>query len=157
MAGALQCWGLATPEHIRKRWWPNVRSHPATELVALRTGTYTARLCKRCVESQLGHTYPAGLTGEPKRWWTRAGRCAVCGIEVYLNPSETWKRERHPEAPLLCASTCGRVARVSRAAIRAAQEAELAVEREEAQARRRERQRTDRLIAELWPEEEAFK
>jgi hypothetical protein len=26
MAGALQCWGLATPEHIRKKWWPNSAS-----------------------------------------------------------------------------------------------------------------------------------
>jgi hypothetical protein len=37
------------------------------------------------------------------------------------------------------------------------QEAELRAEREAAEARRRERQRTDQLIAELWPEQEAFK
>jgi hypothetical protein len=37
------------------------------------------------------------------------------------------------------------------------QEAELKAEREKAEARWKERQRTNRLIAELWPEEEAFK
>jgi hypothetical protein len=64
--GALQCWTLDAPEHIRKRWYPNVRPHPATELVALRTGSHTARVCKRCAESELGHSYPGG------QWWTRA-------------------------------------------------------------------------------------
>jgi hypothetical protein len=149
---ALECWGLAVPWHIRKKYYPNLRPHPATELVALRTGSYTARLCKGCAKSAFGSTYPGGP------WWTRAGCCAVCGIEVYLNPSETMKRERHPETKVLCGSTCGRATRVSsRAATRAAQEAELQAERERAEARRKERQRTDQLISDLWPEDEAFK
>jgi hypothetical protein len=149
--GALECWG-AVPDHTRKRHYPNAESHPATEFVALRTGSYTARVCKRCVKSDLSKTYSGGP------WWTRAGCCAVCGIEVYLNPSETMKRERHPETKLLCSSTCGRTKRLSsRAATRAAQEAELQAEQERAEACRKERQRTDELIAELWPEEEAFK
>jgi hypothetical protein len=144
----LECWGIATPEYIRNRWYPNVRPHPATELIALRTGTYTARLCRACAKAELAKSYPGGP------WWTRAGCCAVCGIEVYLNPAETWNRTRHPDTKLLCKSSCGRTPRVS---ARAMQEAELRAEREAAEARRRERQRTDQLIAELWPEQEAFK
>lgn len=145
----LECWGIATPEHIRKKHYPYARSHPATELVALRAGSYTALLCRRCVTSELSHTYPGGL------WWTRAGCCAVCGIDVYLNPSLTWQRAREPEpkTKLLCKSSCGRTPRVS---ARAMQEAELQAEREAAEVRRRERQHTDQVIAELWPEEEAF-
>jgi hypothetical protein len=155
-SGGLQCWGTVAPEHIRKRWYPNWPSHPATDLVAFRTGSYTVRVCKRCAEFELYATRHTRHPNDP--WWTRAGCCAVCGVEVYLNPSETRKRERHPEAALLCASTCGRQKRLSaRAAMRAAQEAELKAEREKAEAGRQERQRTDRLIAELWPEEEAFK
>jgi hypothetical protein len=148
---ALQCWGVPVPEHIRRKHYPYARPHPTTELVALRTGAYTARLCKRCAKSELATTYPGGT------WWTRAGCCAVCGVEVYLNPSETMRRRRDPEMTLLCSSKCGRPKRVSsHAAIRAAQEAELQAERESVEARRKERQRVDQLILELWPEEEAF-
>ena len=60
----LECWGLAQPEHIRKRHYPHAKSHLVTELVALRAGSYSARLCRRCVKSELSHTYPGGL------WWT---------------------------------------------------------------------------------------
>ena len=148
LTGVLECWSLALPEHIRNKHYPYVRPHPATELVALRTGSFTARLCRECVKSQLSQSYPGGP------WWTRAGCCAVCGIEVYLNPSETLRHKRDPETKLLCKSSCGRTPRVS---ARATQEAELQAEREAAEARRRERQRTDQLILALWPEEEAFK
>lgn len=146
----LECWGFAQPDHIRKKHHPHAKSHPATELVALRTGSYTARLCRRCVKSELTHTYPGGL------WWTHAGRCAVCGIDVYLNPAQTLQRTREPEpkTKLLCKSSCGRTSRVS---ARALQKAELEAEREAAETRRQERQRTDQLIAERWPEQEAFK
>jgi hypothetical protein len=148
----LLCWGMATPEHIRKKYFPMIEPHPATELVALRTGSYTARLCKACVKYELSYTYPGGP------WWTRAGCCAVCGVEVYLNPSETRHRKQHPEEKLLCSSKCGRAPRISaRAAARAAQEAELQAEQEAAEAKRKERQRIDQLISDLWPEAEAFK
>ena len=77
---------------------------------------------------------------------------------VYLNPSETMKRQRYPETTLLCASTCGRVSRVSsRAAIRAEPEAALRAEREAIEARRQERQLQDQLILDLWPEDEAYR
>jgi hypothetical protein len=144
---------LAVSEGVRKRHYPNAKAHPATELVALRTGSFTARLCRTCVKFEIEvKTYAGGP------WWTHAGSCAVCGIEVYLNPSETMKRKRDPATTLLCASTCGRVRRVSaRAAIRAAQEAELRAEEEKAEARRQERQRTDQLVLSLWPEDEAYK
>jgi hypothetical protein len=139
------------PEGVRRRHYPDARSHPATELVALRTGSYTGRLCKACARFELSRTYPGG------QWWSWAGCCAVCGTEVYLNPSEKMKRERNPEAQLLCSSACGRAPRVSsRAAIRALQEAELQAERESADAKRKERQRIDQLINELWPEDEAY-
>jgi Family of unknown function (DUF6011) len=152
VAARMECWGLAVSEGVRKRHYPNAKPHPATELVALRTGSFTARLCRACIRSELGHSYSGGP------WWTHAGYCAACGIEVYLNPAETLKRKRAPNIRLLCASTCGRVPRLSaRAAIRAAQKADLQLEQERTEARRRERQRTDQLISAAWPENEAFK
>jgi hypothetical protein len=147
----MDCPRVLAPEHIRKKYYPDLTPHQATELVAFRTGSYTARLCKRCAASELVHTYPGGT------WWTLAGACAVCGIEVYLNPAMTHERRRHPETNLLCASNCGRRPRVSsRAAIHAEQEAALRAEQEAIEARRQERQRQDQLILALWPEEEAW-
>jgi hypothetical protein len=141
----LECWGACTS----KRY---ARPHLVTELaVAFRTGSYTARLCKSCAKPQFSHSYPGGP------WWTRAGPCAVCGIEVYLNPSETMHRKKNPEKPILCSSACGREPRLSkRETIHAAREAELKAEQEKADARRKERQRTDQLINDAWPEDEAF-
>jgi hypothetical protein len=166
--GTLECWRFCVPEAVRKKYYSNVRPHLVTELIALRTGSYTARLCKDCAKFELerqthkidpSQSSPnrAAFIPSGRPWWTRAGFCAVCGIEVHLNPSLEMQRKRHPEMQLLCSSTCGRAPRrSSRAAIRALQEAELQAEQDRAEARRKERQRTDQLINDLWPEDEAF-
>jgi len=147
----LECWRVCAPAGVRKKHHADVKPHLVAELIAFRTGSYTARLCKACADAQCTHNYPGGP------WWTLAGLCARCGIEVYLNPSETCHRKRNPDAQLLCSTKCGRVPRRSaRAEIRALQEAELRAEQEKAEARRKERQRTDQLINDLWPEDEAY-
>lgn len=148
----MDCPGLLVPEHMRAKHYPNVQPHQAAKLLAFRTGTYTVKVCEACARFDLQQTYPGG------QWWTRAGTCAACGIDVYLNPSETLalqRRQRHDT--LLCSSKCGRTSHISsRAALRAAQEAELRAEQQAAEARRQERQRQDQLILALWPEEEAY-
>ena len=148
----MECCGLLAPEHIRKKYYPNVQPHRAAKLLAFRAGSYTVKVCEACASVELKQTYPGG------QWWTRAGTCVSCGIDVYLNPAMTLQRRRHPETILLCISNCGRSWRVSsRAAIRAEQEATLRAEREAIEARRQERQRQDQLILALWPEEEAYR
>jgi hypothetical protein len=119
----LECWGVCASEGVRKRYYPDAKPHPAKVLIAFRTGSYTARLCRDHAKTQFSHkTYAAipPVSGadycklvENGQWWTRAGLCSVCGIEVYLNPSEKRIREKNPERQLLCSTTCGRAPRRS--------------------------------------------
>ena len=148
MSDRLECYGVIVPAHILKKYY-HVKPHPATELVAFRTGSYTAKLCAECARSHFNDRYPGGP------WWTWVGNCTVCDIAVHYNPSMTLHFTRHP-APIICSSRCGQAPKTDRAATRAEQQALLFAE-QAIEARRQERRRTDQLIEESWPEMEAYK
>jgi hypothetical protein len=152
------CFAVPVPDHIRRRFYADLPGHEATEFVAFRMGGNTVCLCIRCATLLLG----GSAVGD----WTRAGHCAICGITVYLSRLARIRHRRNL-VRLVCSPKCGRTLnarlhhrrpqRYRHSETEPMRKAAMAADEAIAQAKRLERQRTDQLILQLWPEEEAYR
>ena len=102
----MECCGLLAPEHIRKKYYPNVQPHRAAKLLAFRAGSHTVKVCEACARLSLSRQ-PSRRPVVDAGWHLR-----VLRYRRLSQSGNDAQRRRHPETTLLCYQTVVVLARI---------------------------------------------